>query len=369
MGKSCKFDYDSDKKEEWSINPYIIGQTSYKDSDGTIQTIKSSLLKSVEYAGALLLKYEKDCTKQSCTITKTVDLGKVNGGEAMSVKAPNTTCNFHTHPQICYSGNYENDPKLIKMSRCIWGWPSGEDMRESIIFNGKGNEMHVVFSLEGVYLIHVNPYITDYLQQEYIGKKGGALINIIEEYFRLTHDYRCLQKNNEWLRNGKPTMTPQDWITYTNNFYLDNILAKENKCSNNMKCAGIFTVDGHRLSFEDFLSDSPEYILNKTGSIRIGNSTPKKRAKFIKDNIHSMIKDINKINTPGWKKGQWFKAKLIENNIKNKTISEILKLNPTPDDIYSLWDGFKKDPSILSFANKDIIFHTPKVINKGNCSL
>ena len=71
---------------------------------------------------------------------------KTNEGQGASVSTPLGVINYHTHPTDCYIGE-----------GTVWGWPSGEDMRESVKFGLKGNRGHMVVCVEGVYTIQVSP--------------------------------------------------------------------------------------------------------------------------------------------------------------------------------------------------------------------
>ena len=69
-------------------------------------------------------------------------------GASDSVQAPEGIANFHTHPISCYLGE-----------STVWGWPSGEDIRETLLFGMKGSVVHLVLAIEGVYSMQVNPCI------------------------------------------------------------------------------------------------------------------------------------------------------------------------------------------------------------------
>lgn len=69
-------------------------------------------------------------------------------GDKDSVQAPLGILNFHTHPISCY---LQEDT--------VWGWPSGEDVRESLLFGLRGSFAHAIPSVEGVYILQTNPCI------------------------------------------------------------------------------------------------------------------------------------------------------------------------------------------------------------------
>jgi len=90
-------------------------------------------------------------------------------GNENSVTTPLSVINFHTHPISCYT---EENVK--------WGWPSGEDARQCIVFAQKGNLVHLVFSQEGTYVIKVLNFKS----------LTPTVINYIEDFFKMTHQYR-----------------------------------------------------------------------------------------------------------------------------------------------------------------------------------
>jgi hypothetical protein len=100
-------------------------------------------------------------------------------GSTTSVKTPNALVNFHTHPLSAYQQNTS-----------VYGWPSGEDFREAIRFSLKGNHTHVVFTLEGIYLVQIHPTFISFLKKIDSSDIRGGLICAIEEYFKELHYYR-----------------------------------------------------------------------------------------------------------------------------------------------------------------------------------
>lgn len=110
--------------------------------------------------------------------TSTKKIHKMNG-EKDSVQAPLGILNFHTHPLSCYIG--ENT---------VWGWASGEDIRETLIFSLKGSLAHVIIAVEGVYILQINPCIVNLFANmgEYIEKNTLSQIpkkflqEILSEY-------------------------------------------------------------------------------------------------------------------------------------------------------------------------------------------
>lgn len=160
---SCKI---TNKLVDWTIpknelNEYLFG--------------KSGLMyKENEYAGELKFSNTNDCNKNGCNkIKKKISTVK---GDLDSVVTPLSIVNFHTHPLKCYIDNHT-----------IYGWPSGEDMIACIDLCKSGNLTHIIFAMEGTYIITVNRNILNLLTDKDINK--------IEEIFKLTHNFRLNLKN------------------------------------------------------------------------------------------------------------------------------------------------------------------------------
>jgi len=193
-------------------------------------------------------------------------------GEKDSVEAPKAIANYHTHPVHCY-----------KTEKVIWGWPSGEDIRESILSTIKGSVAHAVPSVEGTYVIQINPCIIENLCHisgvmtdecrtcmklilKDINKNKnssssdeedlfrGLIILIIEIYFKSTHVFRSYEYNKL-----KGDLTPKDFVIFSNVFTLKNIFQKNviKGCSN-LKCNSVWTFENknhEKLSFLDYVKD------------------------------------------------------------------------------------------------------------------
>lgn len=93
-----------------------------------------------EYSGIITF-YDHNC-RLNGPCDKKGEFTKSNKGESASVETPIAYVNYHTHPKGPYLS--EN----VK-----WGWPSGEDMYVCLEFNSKDNLAHLVFTLEGTYVI------------------------------------------------------------------------------------------------------------------------------------------------------------------------------------------------------------------------
>jgi len=138
-----------------------------------------------------------------------------NVGSNDSVYTPNHVINYHTHPVSAYMN-----------AKTVWGWPSGEDIREVIKFCLGGNKAHLVFTLEGLYTIQLSPCKTKKLK-ELTDVQRGVLIFIIEEYFKCTHNFRCISEVNKLASEGI-LINPYSYIDYVKNFELSNINSNDN---------------------------------------------------------------------------------------------------------------------------------------------
>lgn len=178
------------------------------------EKIKEHLLKDkFEMAGKILFKDINCESRDICNKTST-DF-KINKGSKNSVLTPDGIINFHTHPKSCY-----DDEKVE------YGWPSGEDMAQIINFANRGNLIHIVFTLEGAYLVKVKN----------IPEKKD--INRIENFFKKTHGFRgknlSLQLSNfkkflTGVVSDKKGDSVDLWLKMTNNITLEKIYKFENK--------------------------------------------------------------------------------------------------------------------------------------------
>ena len=123
-----------------------------------VNSVFNKLTDRVEYSGILIC----DENNRVCKL----DLNK---GEAESVFTPNNVINFHTHPISAYNGG-----------KTVWGWPSGEDIRETIKFALAKNKAHLVFTVEGLYTIQISPCKLAILQKLTSSERGIAIF-VIEE--------------------------------------------------------------------------------------------------------------------------------------------------------------------------------------------
>jgi hypothetical protein len=168
-----------------------------------INQIQPELTKNYEISGVI------NCNEHN----QVIGISK-NKGNKDSVYTPNHVINFHTHPISAYNeGN------------TVWGWPSGEDIRETIKFSLAGNKAHMVFTVEGIYVIQMNSCKVKKLKNVLDPVERGVLIFIIEEYFKCTHNFRCIDE----ISKLKTKITPESYINYINNFDLERLLIKNNQ--------------------------------------------------------------------------------------------------------------------------------------------
>jgi hypothetical protein len=359
---ACNIDLESKDLIDWKIHPN--------------DKIFDSMFENNEYAGtfAMHLSEKKECNdvkECSKTVEKISKIDTLNKGSSASVKTTDGYCNFHTHPFSCYS-----------QEKCVWGWPSGEDMRETIGFMLRNNLFHLVYTMEGVYLIQVNPnflgtlmdskkisnVIPDLSEDKGIQKNTskntsknisknmsadrfrGMVVSLIETYFKATHGHRTVEYN---IQHGKTTNNitsdtskgtgicmPQDWINFANRFKLDNLNSKVNECSKLLPCSGTPDYNdstSEAIGLSEYISNygSHEvYDMNSKGSIRNASSTLEKKMsnhiiKHFKD-ICKFFKDIpNTLSYGGekWAPGQWFHCKIFYNEFQHPKNGNMLSFN------------------------------------------
>mgnify|MGYP005660007479 CR=1 FL=1 len=117
--------------------------------ENTLSQLYPLLYKDIEMGGKFTFPID-----HRGKISKRTSVRKIHksDGEKDSVQAPLGIVNYHTHPISCYLGE-----------ETIWGWPSGEDLRECVLFGLKGSVAHIVIAVEGTYVIQTTPCILDAL--------------------------------------------------------------------------------------------------------------------------------------------------------------------------------------------------------------
>ena len=186
-----------------------------------INSVFSQLGKKIEVAGTIY------CDESNNPVH--IDILE---GESTSVYTPNNVINFHTHPVSAYNGG-----------ETVWGWPSGEDIRETIKFGLAGNKAHLVFTVEGLYTIQVNPCKLKKIKEVLNSEERGLLIFMIEEYFKTTHNFRGVDEVNG-LAKKNIFITPYSFIDFANSFNLNNLLCATSKIHKNTNCSDISKI-GH----------------------------------------------------------------------------------------------------------------------------
>lgn len=191
------------------------------DDKDFINKIKNSLVNDpYEIAGALLFT-NVNCEDGICD--KKSNSVKIVNGNGSSVYTPEGAINFHTHPAAAYTG--EN---------AKYGWPSGEDMGQCIRFAKSGTLVHVVFTLEGAYIIKVNKKLKE------------ADTKLVERLFKETHIFRSKNQSLQ-LKNFKKatdlsgSTTVKIWLKLANSVTLD-ALHKSSKTNNKGNKESIFSV-------------------------------------------------------------------------------------------------------------------------------
>ncbi len=135
-----------------------------------------------------------------------------NEGDAGSVYTPNNVINYHTHPIHAY-----------RNGKTSYGSPSGEDYRETLKFALNGNKAHLVFTVEGLYTIQVSPCKIKKMKELLTDTERGILIFMVEEYFKTTHEFRCVDELNDLGQN----ITPYSFVDFANTFDIANLLSNK----------------------------------------------------------------------------------------------------------------------------------------------
>ena len=155
-----------------------------------ISKIKAHLANDKNEIAGKILFTDYNCNDNICD--KKISNYKINEGNGSSVYTPYGIINYHTHPKKCYT---DED--------AVYGWPSGEDMAQCFNFADKNNLVHIVFSLEGAYIISV---------LNNINKKHRG---ILEDVLKYTHIFRSSDQGNQ-LKKFKKYMLPIKRVSNTN---------------------------------------------------------------------------------------------------------------------------------------------------------
>ena len=158
-------------------------------------------LLSLDYESSGKIYFEKKDNKMKA---QTVTTKSINKGESDSVMTPMGSTTYHTHPNSCYVGE-----------KVIWGWPSGEDIAQTMVWALGGNLIHIVFTVEGPYVMEVNPCFVVFMKSAQMDDTlRGALFHWIQELGRSTHGLRTVDVNR------KCKIGPDDWVKFMNSLFV-----------------------------------------------------------------------------------------------------------------------------------------------------
>jgi len=219
MTNSCKIYYD---------NEYVSWEIPKQNIENTLIGSRGLLFLNVESAGSINFEDTSckiDKNNDKLCDKKMTDKLKYKNGNNDSVLTPLSVVNFHTHPLQCYID-----------AETIWGWPSGEDLAQCLSFAEDNNLTHIIFAVEGTYVIDVNKKLLNYLLTE--KKLYNTIKKNIEELFKITHKHRMYfnDSNNKILLEKeiedyfmRPLNLPprenimMSWIYLINNLTIQNI--------------------------------------------------------------------------------------------------------------------------------------------------
>jgi hypothetical protein len=145
-----------------------------------------------EIAGSILFK-DVNCSKNVCNKQFLKDYRVT--GENFSVRTPHGIINYHTHPLHAYISEGTH-----------YGWPSGEDMAVNMYYAKRGTLVHIVFSLEGSYVIKVNKVLkskdTDILEKLIKATHVYRLKNQSKQLYNFTRDFGIIGRTTVeiWLK-------------------------------------------------------------------------------------------------------------------------------------------------------------------------
>jgi hypothetical protein len=348
---SCKIDFNK-KPIKWEIN------ASDPKRKKDCNKILDSLYAKNEYYGRFQFEL-----KNNKMISELLDFKK---GNASSVKNFPGLINFHTHPKSCYIDE-----------KCILGFCSGDDMRECIKSGLSGNLCHLVFALEGTYTIQVNPCYLNILKKnlKFSDKiKGdtlrGAIVYLIECYFKATHGHRTKEYNKLMEKKKIPICHPKDWVKFANNFKFQNFFSKKNICSKNLPCNRIPEYNSFGssnvspLEYMDTYGTDGQFRLNKSG---VAFETDDDIVvEILEKHFDKLIKlfdsGCNKGSGSIYNKGQWFYIQFFPNKFKynNEFIpyTKLTKQLKTSNNIFNYIKKCVKSKDCIKFDKLPYIrFH------------
>ena len=202
MSAKCKINKTTVK---WTLDPKFVKEIKEYISKG-----------KTEVAGDIIFKDTNDCKKDICNKRSTPEY-KIHNGSNDSVMTPTGLINFHTHPKSIYTSEETK-----------YGWPSGEDMAQVIQFAKMNTLRHIVFTVEGAYIIKVNKKVSIYHAK------------MIENVLRFTHIYRSLDQKKQikdfrkdFGVTGRTTVNM--WLNLVNNLTLNKLYKYYNLFNTNKR--------------------------------------------------------------------------------------------------------------------------------------
>lgn len=202
MSAECKI---NKTKVKWTLDPKFVKEIKEYISKG-----------KTEVAGDIIFKDTKSCNKGICNKRSTPNY-EIHNGSNDSVMTPTGLINFHTHPKSIYISEETK-----------YGWPSGEDMAQAIQFAKMNTLRHIVFTVEGAYIIKVNKKVSIYHAK------------MIENVLKITHIYRSLDQKKQikdfrkyFGIRGRTTVAM--WLNLVNNLTLNKLYKYYNLFNKNKR--------------------------------------------------------------------------------------------------------------------------------------
>ena len=181
-----------------------------------------------EASGNLLVKYD---TENDVYII--YDDPKIfNKGTSSDVDAVQTKYNFHTHPEAAYHAH-----------NCEMGWPSRDDYTTFLDgFFRHDTTFHIISTVEGIYILNINPCIIEKLKifydEDLENKDIDGFVDAVDEW---ADDNINISKTGLTRRKGLKapdnTIVKDEYVyvEFVNNQICDRIKHKGNKKKYNLK--------------------------------------------------------------------------------------------------------------------------------------
>jgi len=278
----------NDKIVSWTINKDKIESTLIGETNKDGKIIKPGLLFiNNESAGKIDFE-DHSChiNKKHHVCNKQMNLGlNFKNGKKDSVMTPLSVVNFHTHPLNCYI-----------QAKTIWGWPSGEDLARCIEFANNNNLAHIIFAVEGTYIIDVNKEILAGINK--IKGLTDIIIHNIEIIFQLTHKHRMYENDTnielEYEFNKfflKPLKLSEkknilySWISLVNNLSINSLLILTSTLLD-MPNSKLNLIEMKNIKLSHRLLNDPVYkisfVPNESIQFKYKSNTPKEKLSLFK---------------------------------------------------------------------------------------